>query len=137
MTVKRIQILGCKPGSIIVEFYILDDTTEKQMRNSRIKEIVDEMILEENFKVKLNSNIFPMFDPNQTTPKPPTPTIPIGDVTVDWIPIVIAISVIFGFFLCEFTFYYYICYSLLYNLYYIILYNIRKIECYANVNVNL
>ena len=99
MSAKRIQILSCKAGSIIIEFYILDDTTE--LRNSRIKEIVDEMIIEENFKVKLNKNIFPMFDPNQTTPKPPTPTIPIGEVTVDWIPIIIALAVVFGFFLCE------------------------------------
>lgn len=46
-----------------------------------------------------------MFDIDQTTPKPPPPTIPpIGEVTVDWIPIGISIGALASLFIRKWYF---------------------------------
>lgn len=89
---NRLKITGCTPGSIIVHFYILDVVGEK--RNVHVQRDLDDLILKQTFKVIMNNgDDFWMYDLNQTTPKPPPPTIPpIGEVTVDWLPIGLAIG---------------------------------------------
>ena len=122
MSLKRIKIRGCTAGSIIVSFYIEDNVDE--LRNSKIQIIIDQIIIEQNLIVYLNKNIFPMFDPNQTTPKPPTPTIPpIGEVTVDWLPIGIAIAVIGCFFFSKYL-------PFLFNI--SIVFKVTKLEIFKN-----
>jgi len=104
LSAKRVEIGECANQQIFnkdlintVDFKIKDDIYT--LRNKRVKEHLWKMIQEEKFKVKLGKISVPMFDRNQTTPKPPPPTIPpIGEVGVDWTPIIIAIIVIFVFF---------------------------------------
>eukprot|EP00111_Clytia_hemisphaerica_P011474 TCONS_00033691-protein len=102
ISMKRMKITGCTIADvigIIMHFYIIDKIGER--RNINIEMQMDEIMEQESFKVQMNQggDVY-MFDISQTTPKPPPPTIPpIGEVTVDWVPIYISIGAVIGLFI--------------------------------------